>query len=434
MWTILANGVTIYEQQNTDKALINANLIQGINQAHRFTFTPSPENTQAQNLELFRTYIEVFDTGRSVFYGRIVGDETDTFGVTTYICEGSLAFFNDTFTNPQFVRVNDTSHPNAMWQYLSSFIAMHNYHINTPTDYNKRIILQNVEINFPPNTPPVFLPLLTPMNMLDALREYFLEPYGGVFVFERRGSLNYLDWVADATSVNSQAIALTTNVATLNIVNDLTGFVSGVLPLGEFREGWFVEAGTTNIHAGRRRYSINATFVQDMVVWDSELRTQLGSVAKPVIFDEVSGSEELRVLARNYLNKQKNEMGKVIDVDVFDMSNIDVSIERYRWMQRVNVASAFHGLNESLIIVKKASDLLDPRNDTMILGNRLPAPVSNSVVELRKVVNRANNNATQAQIESLTIAHNSMIAMQEEIEPLEKAKREHENLPNTITQ
>lgn len=99
-FSVLLDGVEIYDPTNKAKTLINPQLSLAVGEAGSFTFTIDPEHTAYNSIIPYGSNIEVFEDGVSVFFGRPLPPSVNFYNQKTYRCEGALAFLNDIILPP----------------------------------------------------------------------------------------------------------------------------------------------------------------------------------------------------------------------------------------------------------------------------------------------------------------------------------------------
>lgn len=106
-FSVLLDGVEIYNPTDRTKVLINPELNTALGEAGSFTFTIDPQHTAYSSIVPYGSNIEVFEDGVSVFFGRPLPPSINFYNQKTYRCEGALAFLNDIILPPmtEFVPV-----------------------------------------------------------------------------------------------------------------------------------------------------------------------------------------------------------------------------------------------------------------------------------------------------------------------------------------
>lgn len=158
-----------------------------------------------------------------IWRGRVLTEDTDFYNNRVLVCEGELAYLNDTIQPPN-VYGNQT-----VKQFLTSILTEHNKYVEsgkkfyvgevTVTDSNKPYRTTSYE------------------TTITCIREKLVENYGGyIMVRHASDGKRYLDYLVDPTNSSRQEIRFGENILDISKHFDLSSFATAVIPLGTLPE------------------------------------------------------------------------------------------------------------------------------------------------------------------------------------------------------
>ena len=355
MYRITLNGSDIYGP-TSEQAVIDPRLDIELNSAGTLEFTLPVENDLWGVPQVFQDDVEVYEDGKVIFFGRPLQITRDWNNQKKVVCEGALAFFNDSIQRTNEIKLSQ--HKTLEW-FFRDLISKHNAQVDDfPTIGSispKHFEVGTIDI---PNKEKYVYRKTDYQTTLECLQQMCLDTDGGYFITRREyddygNYTNYIDWVENMPVYSDQPVQFGVNL--LDITQDINGadICTVLMPLGNENctlsnyRAWDPYAG------GNMYQGVGHVAHSDEIYYQPGLELY-GRVVQHKTWNDYSEGNEngLWMKAAEWL-KKKNEYIPTIEVDAADLHYID----KYRidgepiygvFMlgMEVQVISAPHGLTE----------------------------------------------------------------------------------------
>lgn len=402
MYSVYADDVCIYNDSFMleDAIIIEPVLTLEANAAGSFELTLPPTNKAYDTVERLKTEIkvkkEVIRNGEKVkdeiWSGRIVSDEKDYWNNRKLICEGELAYLNDTVqpmaeyhenkkitiqynpTTGKPQKVTDSTFRGDIKSFLGELIENHNFALrNDPTAANmdKQFMLGNVDAGGGENTP--IYRYTNFEKTIEAINEKLLDKYEGFLVVRKEGLFRYLDFLDQDSpylpAVNTQTIDFGENLVDFVRSWNSEEFATILLPLGARQETSTIEALEDYLTVAGQS---DPAIVDDIYVQNDTLVSLFGKIVKVVHWDDVTVARNLLTKAKDYLAAQQYDK-MTIELSALDLHYLDPTIQDINLYDRVVVKSKPHGLTEgiTLPVTKLEIPLDNPESTVFTLGTEI---------------------------------------------------------------
>lgn len=123
MYQVLCDNLPLYDLRDEELVLNSPVVDLKENNAGSFSFTIFPEHPYYNSLQKMKSVVQVFDKGEEIFCGRIVKENADLYNRKKIVCEGELAYLNDSVQRPAVY------HDMTVRGYLQTLINIHNAQI-----------------------------------------------------------------------------------------------------------------------------------------------------------------------------------------------------------------------------------------------------------------------------------------------------------------
>lgn len=123
MYQVLCDNLPLYDLRDDDLVLKSPKVSLKDNNAGSFEFTIIPTHPYYDNIQKMKSVIQVMDNEDEIFCGRVIEESIDFYNRKKIICEGELAFFNDSIQRPAVY------HNMTVRGYLQTLINIHNAQI-----------------------------------------------------------------------------------------------------------------------------------------------------------------------------------------------------------------------------------------------------------------------------------------------------------------
>lgn len=347
MYIVTCDGALLYDPRVDDLKISSAKIALEVNKVGGFDFTVYPTHPLYGSIHKLKSIIEVYQDNVLIFRGRVLNDTMGLYKNKDIVCEGDLAYFNDTIMRPY-----DFS--GTISDFLQSILTSHNAQVEA----NKQFTLGNVTVTDPNDI--ITRSSIEYTKSWEVISDKLVDLLGGYIVLRRGDGVNYIDYLADSTSQSTQAIELGSNI--LDVIKETRGdeIVTALIPLGaklKDEDGNDTDSRLTitTVNGG-----VDYVYNQDAV-------DLYGWVFSTETWDDVTDASNLLTKGNAKLATLIN-LGVSIELKAIDLSMIDVNIDELRVFEYVQVTSTPHGIDTLALIDKLTIDLLTPQNNTVTLG------------------------------------------------------------------
>jgi hypothetical protein len=374
MYSIYADDYFIYSGiylEDERYKITKAKLTLSDNSAGQFDFTIPRTNSGYDRIIPMDTTITIKKNNRVFWEGRVISGNLDFKKNKRVVCEGALAYLNDTIQPPTNFSTK------SITDYLSILLRNH----NTKVKENRRIQLGRVTV-----VDSAFVMSSTATNYTvtyDAV-DALVSKLGGHLIIRYENNTRYLDYLSEYPNECEQTIEFGKNLLDLAQNFDETEYCTVVIPLG-MSEG---PDPNTGIETYLTVESVNHG---SMYIASTDAVNEHGRLEKVVNFDDIEDATLLYALGMTYLlDTQFNNM--VLDVSALDLNLIDKTIDEINLLDKIRVISKPHGINKVFPVQKVTLDLLAPENNSYILGSNnqetLSQQTNNANAELSEKINQ----------------------------------------------
>ena len=333
---ITTGSETIYIQDKKYR-IATGKIHKEVNSIDSFDFTITYENPGWSKIVPFKTWVKVVRTDKDelVFDGRFLkpeGDMDSSGSISqAYVCEGRLATLHD--TRPyEYESISGT--PRSI---ISDIINRH----NGLSNHNADLILGQC-----PDNGDTTLLLSPDKDYYEILHDFVVN----VLQYDHVLTGSTLDIIKDAGSESRTAITLGKNLKSINIINDPSGIISRIVPLGKTLEG-----------------AKNGERLTTGYIDDTNLIAKYGVQMGTQTYDQIDNANELKNQATNYLNNQKQE-NVSYKLTALDLSLIGKEPDNFKMGYKYRVIDPIHNVNELLKVNSVEIDPLDPTTPALTFG------------------------------------------------------------------
>lgn len=403
MYKIYADSQLIYDSTIDDYKIGKGAITLETNKSGSFVFSVYPTHFYYDRFVRLKTVIIVYKDRQIVFRGRILSDTSDYYNVKTLTCEGELGFLQDSIIRP--FEFNGT--PKELF---TKFITDH----NSQVDEFKRFKIGTITVTDPNNyiarSNTAYETTFSNLNsrlIEDSLGGYFYVTHGD----DGTDPVPTINYLSDFKTVSSQLIEFGSNLTDYTKTTKADEIATAIIPLG---------ATVDDENSETDDPKLTIAGVNDGVdyVYDPDAVALRGWIFKTVSFDDVTDASHLKTKAEEHLKSVINQ-NITIELKAIDLHLIDRSIDSFKLGDYIRVISVPHNFDSTLLCNKQTIDLLQPANDTLVLGytyssftdrvgkissakinimaiNSTVNSLANKVIAMNTTVNNANQNASDA--------------------------------------
>lgn len=345
MYKIYANDAVIWTPNDNEKKFVSPKLALEVNKIGSLSFTIYPNHKAYDLLVKMQTIISVYQDNEILFKGRIFSDKADFRKAKKVEIEGILGYFNDSIVRPY-------SFTGDVPDYLELLIDQH----NNQMPGQKQFKLGNVTVTDPNNYITRFSSDYP--KTWEEIENKLIKLLGGYIVIRYEKDGNYIDYLADFPTEETQKIEYAVNLLDLDNEVKADNLATCIIPLG---------ASVQDDEGNSSRITIKDVNNGLDYIYDPIAEAVYGRISKTVTWDDVTLPENLLKKAQEWI-KTAALLEGTLTIKAVDLHLIDDQIQAFRIGQYIPVYSVPHGINEDLLLTKFDLDLSNPANFTFSLG------------------------------------------------------------------
>lgn len=402
MYRVYCNNSPLYDLRDEDLVLISPIVKIGENTAGSFEFSILPKHPHYEEVNELTSVITAYDGDEELFCGRVVEITKDLYNRKKVICEGELAYFNDSIQRParyQGLTVRG---------YLETLVNIHNQQVkNQGIDKTFKVGAVTVQDNND-----YVYKYTNWESTLEVIKTDLLKTYGGYLRIRKENGVRYLDYLADYPNTNTQVIEFGSNL--LDFTHDMVAsdIVTAVIPLGARLED------VTEVEGLDAYLTIKDVNGGVDYVYSQEAVKSYGWIFKTVKWDDVHVADNLLKKGKEYLSDIQFAQ-IILTVSAIDLHMLHVDMERIKVLDRIRVTSTPNGLDRFFPVSEMTIYLDKPSNNKLTLGtsyskNSLSTKTESNITSIKdkieelpkksEILEEAKENASQL-IHSATNGH-----------------------------
>lgn len=300
------------------------------------------------------------ESGEVLFRGRVRSVSMAMDGAKKIVCEGSLAYLNDTTVRPY--KTYDTTEidcpinaPAEADKLFLWFVDQHNAHVANRCERFR------VGINAGINYGRLSRGTGSRPTTIKEMRDKLTKLCGGYFRvrYDDYGSL--IDWLPSRGAAEStQAVELGQNLLDFSTGTDGKDLFTAIVPVGKAGEGEHEHDVTIDDGEQDGVYVAVSPdyYILDDAIVDKAKAERYGVIEKTVQYRDIADKKQLAEKAMAELAAARFD--DAIEVSAFDLHYADKSIRPINFLERVSVKSKPHGLSRMMLCVGRTIDICDP--------------------------------------------------------------------------
>ena len=402
MYRVYCNDSPLYDLRDEDLVLISPTVKIGENTAGSFEFSILPKHPHYEEVNELTSVITAYDGDEEIFCGRVVEITKDLYNRKKVICEGELAYFNDSIQRPakyQGLTVRG---------YLETLVNIHNQQVkNQGIDKTFKVGAVTVQ-----DKNDYVYKYTNWESTLEVIKTDLLNTYGGYLRIRKENGVRYIDYLADYPNTNTQVIEFGSNL--LDFTHDMVAsdIVTAVIPLGARLED------VTEVEGLDAYLTIKDVNGGVDYVYSQEAVKSYGWIFKTVKWDDVHVADNLLRKGKEYLSDIQFAQ-ITLTVSAVDLHMLRVDMERIKVLDEIRVTSSPNGLDRFFPVSEMTIYLDKPSNNKLTLGtsyskNSLSTKTESNMTSIKdkidslpnksEILEEARENASQL-IHSATNGH-----------------------------
>ena len=296
--------------------LISPTLELEANKAGSFTFTVPPDHLYSGQFNAFTSIVYIVRDGVILWEGRVIDESSDFWNQKEYICEGALAYLNDSIQS--HTTINDITPTELLSKILDSH---NNFFIENGEPY--KCIKQGVfNMKFDDAEDNGIISSIT-INYENTLEivSTLLNRYGGyIYISWNSDGEKVLNWIHEDFLTNAtQNIEFGSNLLDYVSNWEITDLCTAIIPLGKEIED---EEG----NATGEKLTIKDVNNGSEILRNDMMVKKYGLIVKVLEYDDIEDPNELKTLGEKYLSKEQFDKMS-IEISAYDLAMINPKVE-----------------------------------------------------------------------------------------------------------
>lgn len=352
MYRILVDGLTLYDPLLENYQILNGKVDLEVNKAGSLTFSIPKDNPHYGLTRLMKSNVALYDDDRLIFKGRPYAPSRNLFNDNEIICEGALAYFNDSVQEP--------------FEYFGTveglFTQVINKH-NSQVDEDKRFKIGVINVVNSTEEGNITRSDIDYKTTWDILREKFFESaLGGYLWLRYEDDGTYIDYLEDLNFICNQGVEQSINLIDAKESVSCSELATAIIPLG---------AKVDDVY----------TTIEDVnngvkYLYDEDAVAEYGWIFKVVKHDDINDKS---ILLRTGEQDLADALGVMttIEVKASDLSKAGYNVSPFSFGTYVNVTIDNLNIDRKMLIKKLSFDILKPESSEITVGDEIKSFTSN---------------------------------------------------------
>ena len=407
MYKIFSDGYIVYHPMLPESIIISGKLDLEVNKAGTLTFTIPESNPHYGMIALMKSIIELYDDDKLIFRGRPYAPNRNLYKNNEIICEGELAFFNDTYQEP-------FEYYGTVEELFMNVIKQHNSQVTEEKQFKIGVI------NVTNNTIEGYITRssIDYLNTWQFIEDKFIEPLGGYLHLRHEKDGVYIDYLEDLNFPSGQSVKQCINLIDVSEEVASDDLATVIVPLGSKvmdDEGNETDKYTTieSVNAGKIYLS------------DAKGIDKYGYIVKITRHDDITDPINLKKAGEVDLATSLG-VTKTINLNAVDLSKAGYNVKPFAFGTYVPVKIENLDIDENMLIKKLSIDLLNPQSSNISLGSTKKSFTTDSI-NTNKTIGIVQNNLSHEK----TIINQTINQIQREM--MSNLEQTEEYILSTVT-
>lgn len=296
------------------------------NKIGTFEFVIYPTNPNIDEIKKLASMIYVYQKDDLIFRGRPIETEKGMKNSLKVYCECQRAFLCDSIQQPY-------EYQGSVEGLLGMFISRHNEQVDTVRQFKLGTVTVTDPNDYITRSDSQWL------NTWESIQEKLIDVLGGYINIRNEKDGNYIDYLADFTSLNTQKITFGENLLKVNRKEDCRDIATVLIPLGAKDETTGNRLTIESVNDGKI-YLENATGI-----------SMYKRITKKATWDDVTIASNLKAKGEKELEKMLYLI-QSIEINAVDMAHVGKDISSFKMNAKIHVVSDFHNIDEMFVPMK----------------------------------------------------------------------------------
>lgn len=336
---VYADGLPLYVPGNNLYPIYDMQLDRKINKSGSFSFTLPPGHPSSGSLRKLKSEIMIYRDDNRLWSGRIIESKRNIYGETTYTCEGSLGYLNDSSRVP-------FSFNGSPREYLK--LLLNNHNAQMYTDPQKQFLLGIVTVSG------YFAYDQTePQSTWELLDSNLVQRFGGFLKIREEEGIKYLDYLHAIDNYCQQPIELGVNMLDIEEYIDAYSICNVLIPYGKNEDGNLIDIASVND---------GNNYIQ--IANDVAAHTR---IVKTVIYDDLSEPADIMEAGQAQLEQMVLE-ALTINASAVDLNDAGINTDRFDLGDNIRVYAESLGLDAMLPCYEISEKIGEPGSAVYTIG------------------------------------------------------------------
>lgn len=404
MYEIWADDQLIYSDITPLETVkvINPKLTLADSAAGQLEMSLPPVNVGYETIKRMVTDITVKENGEWLWSGRVLQDSYDFWNNRKMICEGEIAFLNDSIQPPARYDVENTT----IESFFYALIDQHNSQVAENRRFEKGMV--TVTDGDMQDDNDAIYRYTNYETTLECMNDKLVSRLKGHLRVRHAEGRRYLDYISDDTlDTNSQVVRFGVNLMDFSKNIDMSELATAIVPRGarleeesdveiEGLEPYLTvkslsdnldDEGNVTTDPDKTWHDANTLYVKNPTAVNN-----FGWICAVVDWDAVTVVNNLYNKAVKYLKDEQYEK-MTLEIKAVDLKYLDYNEQTIKFLSKLRCISEPHGMDHTFIVSKVEIDLSNPGNCYYTLGTDVQ-------LSLTQAASRVNSQV-QAQIDKL---------------------------------
>ena len=371
MYQIFCDGNLLHDIHMDDLKIYNPKASLKQNATSSFQFRIYPSHPYFNTIKKLKSIILIYQGNDIIFRGRPIELKRAINNSVDVYCEDELAYLIDSIQPPY-------DWNGSVVGLFTQFLNNHNSQVNddhkfklgivTVTDPNDYIVRADSDYT----------------DTYSCIQDKFIDMLGGYLRVRHEQDGNYLDYLADFDTLNSQHVVFGENMLDVKRTEDGADIATIIIPLGAKDEETGERLTVADVNDGK------------IYIENTENIAKYGRITKVQIWDDVT-------IPTNLYNKAVQSLAAMgqtiqsIEISALDMASINEDITNFKMYSKIKVTSAFHGIDDYFIPLKMDINLFEQGKNKITLNGEAKTLTDSSVATdsttntIQTVINNISN-------------------------------------------
>lgn len=373
MYRILSDGYTVYDPRLPDNTILSGKLNLEVNKAGSLEFTIPESNPHYGMIALMKSIVELYDDDKLLFRGRPYAPNRNLYRDNEILCEGELAFFNDTYQEP-------FDYYGTVAELFTSVIEFHNSQVSA----EKQFKVGTINVVNSTEEGNIVRSDIEYQTTWDFLREKFFESELGGFLHIRHEADGvYIDYLSDLNFLGEQGVTQCINLTDVSEEISTDDLATVVVPLGAKKKD--EEGNDTDEYLTIADVNEGSIYLED-----AEGIEVYGRIVKIVKHDDITDGLNLRQAGLADLGSSVG-VATTVEITAADLAKAGYDIDPFAFGTYVDVNIKNLNIDGKMLIKKLSIDLLAPESNTITVGETIKSFTADNAHTIETIGDKFNN-------------------------------------------